>query len=118
MDIVAEASGGAASLELAGKMVRPHGTLSIVGYHQSGGRREIDMNLWNWKAISVINAHERRIQVQMGYCAEAVRLIQAKQLQVKDMMTHMYSLEDLNKAFSDMKEKPAGYIKGYIRFGR
>jgi len=115
VDVVAEAGGGSHTLELAGKMVRPHGTLSIIGFHQSGGRRDIDMGLWNWKAITVINAHERRVPVQMGYFNEAIHLIQAKRLRVKEMITHKYNLEDLNKAFSDLKEKPKGYIKGYIR---
>jgi threonine dehydrogenase-like Zn-dependent dehydrogenase len=115
VDVVVEAGGGASALELAGKMVRPHGTLAIVGYHQSGGRREIDMCLWNWKAIDVINAHERRQTIQMEYFARAIRLIQAKRLHIKEMMTHEYTLEDINKAFLELKEKPAGYIKGYVR---
>jgi threonine dehydrogenase-like Zn-dependent dehydrogenase len=115
VDVAVEAGGGAPTLELAGKMVRPHGTLAVVGYHQSGGRRGIDMRLWNWKAITVINAHERRSAVQMEYFARAIRLIQAKRLRVKEMMTHEYALGELNRAFAELKEKPPGYLKGYIR---
>jgi threonine dehydrogenase-like Zn-dependent dehydrogenase len=115
VDVAVEAGGGPSTLELAGKMVRPHGTLAVVGFHQSGGRREIDMGLWNWKAISVINAHERRSAVQMEYFVRAIRLIQAKRLRVREMMTHEYALGDLNRAFLELKEKPSGYIKGYIR---
>ncbi|MDR1106728.1 MAG: zinc-binding dehydrogenase [Treponema sp.] len=115
VDVVVEAGGGATTLELAGKLVRPHGTLAVVGFHQSGGRREVDMHLWNWKAINVINAHERRSSVQMEYFARAIKLIQAKRLQSREMMTHEYSLVDINRAFWELKEKPPGYIKGYIR---
>ena len=41
------------------KMFISHGILAIAGYHRSGGKREVDMKFWNWKAITVINAHER-----------------------------------------------------------
>jgi threonine dehydrogenase-like Zn-dependent dehydrogenase len=116
VDVAVEAGGGAATLDLAGRMVCPHGTLAVVGYHQSGGRRAVDMRLWNWKAVDVINAHERRKPEQMGCFTRAIRLIQAKRLQIRDMMTHEYALSDINRAFSELKEKPKGYIKGYIRF--
>lgn len=118
VDVVAEAAGGAAGLELAGKMVRPHGVLSIVGFHQSGGRRAIDMKLWNWKAITVINAHERRDWMQMEYMREALAMFEHKKIDVKPMMRHEYPLEEINRAFTEMKEKPEGYIKGYVRIGK
>lgn len=118
VDVAAEVTGGAAGLELAGKMVRPHGVLSIVGFHQSGGLREIDMKLWNWKAITVINAHERRNRMQMEFMREALAMFQNKKINMKPMMTNEYSLEEINKAFTEMKEKPEGYIKGYVRIGK
>lgn len=118
VDVAAEVTGGAAGLELAGKMVRPHGVLSIVGFHQSGGPREIDMKLWNWKAITVINAHERRDRMQMEFMREALTMFEHKKIDTKPMMTHEYPLEEINRAFTEMKEKPEGYIKGYVRIGR
>lgn len=118
VDAVAEATGGAKGLELAGKMVRPHGVLSIVGYHQSGGRREIDMKLWNWKAITVINAHERRERMQMEFMREALTMFENGRINPGRMMTHGYPLEEINRAFSEMREKPEGYIKGYVRIGQ
>lgn len=118
VDVAAEVTGGAAGLELAGKMVRPHGILSIVGYHQSGGRREIDMKLWNWKALTVINAHERRTLAQMEFMKEALIMFENKKIDVKPMMKHEYRLEEINRAFAEMKEKPEGYIKGYVRIGK
>ena len=118
VDVAAEVTGGAAGLELAGKMVRPHGVLSVVGFHQSGGRREIDMKLWNWKAITVINAHERRNMMQMEFMRQALTMFENRKIDVKPMMTHEYPLEEINTAFREMKEKPEGYIKGYVRIGK
>lgn len=118
VDVAAEVTGGAAGLELAGKMVKPHGVLSVVGFHQSGGRREIDMKLWNWKAITVINAHERRGGMQMEYMRQALAMFENKKIDVKPMMKHEYPLAEINRAFREMKEKPQGYIKGYVRIGK
>lgn len=118
VDAAAEVTGGAAGLELAGKMVRPHGVLSVVGFHQSGGRREIDMKLWNWKAITVINAHERRNMMQMQYMRQALAMFENKKINVKPMMKYEYPLEKINTAFQDMREKPEGYIKGCVRIGK
>lgn len=117
VDVAVEVTGGAPGLELAGKMVRPHGVLSIVGYHQSGGRREIDMKLWNWKAITVINAHERREREQMEYMKKALAMFEHKKIDVKPYMKYGFPMEEINEAFRAMKEKPEGYIKGYVRIG-
>src|SRR5262249_61469634 len=58
-DVVVEASGTQPGLTLAGELVRPHGVLSILGYHQRGPR-QVEVGMWNWKAIDVVNAHVRR----------------------------------------------------------
>ena len=58
-DVVVEGSGTQPGLTLAGEMVRAHGVLSILGYHQ-GGPRQVEVGMWNWKAIDVVNAHVRR----------------------------------------------------------
>jgi threonine dehydrogenase-like Zn-dependent dehydrogenase len=46
-DVVVEGSGTEPGLTLAGEMVRAHGVLSILGYHQ-GGPRQVDVGMWNW----------------------------------------------------------------------
>lgn len=112
--IVAEVTGNAAALELAGRMVGVHGTLAVVGFHNIGGNRSIDMELWNWKAFEMINAHERRFNRHLSYMEAAIRLIRAGKLNTERFMTHAYGFEELNKAFEDMGNKPEGYIKGYV----
>ncbi len=117
IDYVVEASGTPDGLALAGDMTRPHGTLSVVGYHQTeGGYRNINMTLWNWKAITVINAHERRYGYLVDCCRRALQMIAEGRLDMRPMYTNAYSLDEINRAFRDMRDKPEGYIKGYIRF--
>lgn len=117
VDVVFEATGTEAGLELAGKMVKPHGTLVIVGYHNSGEKRRIDMKLWNWKAITVINAHERRAEQQVRYAKKAMDLIAAGKVEAGRLITHCYTPENINQGFQDLKERPENYIKGFVRMG-
>jgi threonine dehydrogenase-like Zn-dependent dehydrogenase len=113
-DVVAEVSGSQPGLDLAGKMTRVHGILSVVGYHQNG-LRSVDMQLWNWKGITVINAHERRNNYHINYMKAALKLIESKRLDIKNLLTHEYKFTDINKAFEDAEKKPQGYIKGFLR---
>ena len=52
-----EAGLGNGTQALAGELVRTHGVLSILGYHQ--GTRTVDLQAWNWKALDVVNGHVR-----------------------------------------------------------
>ena len=38
------------ALDAATRLVREHGTISILGFHQ-GGDRSVDLETWNWKSI-------------------------------------------------------------------
>lgn len=115
--VVAEVTGNEAALQLAGDMTAVHGHLAIAGYHQ-GGMRSINMALWNWKAITARNAHERRSWLCPGLIDRALTLVQKKVLNTADMMTNEYGLDELNQALSDIGHKPDGYIKGFIRIGK
>ena len=74
------------------------------------------MMLWNWKAITVINGHERRYSYLVDCCRKALCMISERKLNVKPLYTNAYSLDDINQAYCDMRDKPEGYIKGYIQF--
>lgn len=113
---VAEATGAQQALTLAGDMTGVHGTLSIVGFHQ-GGPRTVAMNLWNWKALTVVNAHERRMELCPKFIKSALNLVVSGQVNAKDMMTNRYGFDGINQAYHDLMSKPKGYIKGAIRIG-
>ena len=57
-DVVIEAVGKQWPLDLAAELTRERGRLVIAGYHQDGPR-QVNMQLWNWRGLDVINAHER-----------------------------------------------------------
>lgn len=114
IDVAIEASGSQKGLELAGEMTAVHGTLSIVGWHQNGSR-SINMELWNWKGITVINAHERRNRVHVECLKAGLRLIESGLFNMRDMITHQYGLDELDLAFEASKNKPNGFIKAMIK---
>ncbi|MCC3372079.1 alcohol dehydrogenase catalytic domain-containing protein [Cohnella sp. REN36] len=116
VQVAVEASGSQGGLQLAGEMAGVHGVLSIVGYHQgNSGMRNVNMELWNWKALTVINAHERRSQVHVKEMEAGLKLIAGGQLNMKDMITHVFSLDEVDLAYDAIRTKPPGFIKSVIK---
>jgi len=116
VDVVVESSGSQAGLQLAGEMTKVHGVLSVVGYHQANqGMRNVNMQLWNWKAITIVNAHERRNQVHVDCMSGGLAMINQGLYNMKDMITHVYRLDQVDEAYGALKNKPNGFIKAVIK---
>ena len=111
-DVVVEASGSASGIELATVLVRSHGTLSILGFHQ--GTREVDMQAWNWKAIDVVNAHVRDRDLLRESTRSAMAMIAAGRIDLQPLVTHTYPLDRIDEAFEALSKKPPGFIKAVI----
>jgi threonine dehydrogenase-like Zn-dependent dehydrogenase len=112
--VVAEATGKPEGLELAGNLTGVHGFLSVVGYHQNGNR-SINMELWNWKAFSMINAHERRFDVHVKCMKQGFTMIEKGLFRAKEMVTHEFRLDEVDKAYKNLVSKENNFIKAYIR---
>src|SRR5260370_32720178 len=110
-DLVVEVSGSEAGLTLAGELVRAHGTLSILGSHES---RVLQVGMWNWKAIDVVSAHVRDHARLMSSMRVGVGLLATGRLSLQPLITHRYPLEKISTAFSDLAEKPPGFVKAVI----
>jgi threonine dehydrogenase-like Zn-dependent dehydrogenase len=115
VDVAIETSGTQGGLTLAGQMPHEHGVLSIVGFHQ-GGPRQVDMELWNWKALQVINAHERRQDYLMDCMRRGLDLIAAGKLDMASLITHRFGLDQVDDAFRALSAKPTGFIKATMVF--
>lgn len=112
-DVVIEASGSQGGLDLAGKLVKAHGILSILGYHQ-GAPRQVDVGMWNWKAIDVVNAHVRRSEDLLESMRIGLELESSGQIDLGSLITHRYTLDDVDAAFKALVSKPQGFIKSVI----
>ena len=112
-DVVIEATGKQAPLDLATNLVRVRGRLIVAGYHQDGPR-SVNMQLWNWNGIDVINAHERDPAVYRSGMEEGVRLLAAGEIDLEPLITHTFPLADINHAFRTAEERPQGFLKSVV----
>ena len=74
------------------------------------------MQMWNWKGIDVINAHERDPTVQMRGMREAVEAVASGRLDPMPLYTHRYRLDQLGAALDATRDKPVGFVKALIEY--
>ena len=112
-DCVIEAVGNQAALDLATELTSERGRLVIAGYHQDGPR-QVNMQLWNWRGLDVINAHERDPQVYVRGMKEALVAISLGVLDPSPLYTHYFTLDQLADAFKAIDERPGDFMKGLV----
>jgi threonine dehydrogenase-like Zn-dependent dehydrogenase len=112
-DRVIEAVGSQWPLDLAGELTRVRGRLIIAGYHQDGPR-QINMQLWNWRGLDVVNAHEREASVYIDGIRGAVEAVASGVLNPSRLYTHTFPLDQLDQAFAIMEERPNGFLKALV----
>ncbi|MFL5384618.1 MAG: zinc-binding dehydrogenase [Longimicrobiaceae bacterium] len=113
-DRVIEAVGKQWPLDLAGELTRERGRLVVAGYHQDGPR-QVNMQLWNWRGIDVINAHERDPQVYVDGIRAAVDAVASGRLDPSPLYTHTFPLDRLGDALDATRDRPDGFLKALIR---
>jgi threonine dehydrogenase-like Zn-dependent dehydrogenase len=112
-DVVIEAAGVQATLDLAGPLTRTRGRLVIAGFHQDGPR-QVDMQLWNWRGLDVVNAHERDPEVYVEGIREAVAAVADGRLDPSPLYTHRFGLDELDAALETSLERPEGFVKALV----
>jgi threonine dehydrogenase-like Zn-dependent dehydrogenase len=112
-DVSFEITGVQAPLSVIGDATRMAGTVVIVGYHQAGVR-EIPLGSWNWKALRVVNAHFREVATIMRGMRTGMRLLSSDRLEIGDLVTHRFSLDEVGDAFQIAVDKPAGFLKSTV----
>jgi threonine dehydrogenase-like Zn-dependent dehydrogenase len=112
---VIEATGTQAALDIGSGLAAVRGRLVIAGYHQDGAR-QVNMQLWNWRGLDVINAHERDPRAYVTGIEAAVAEIEADRLDPFTLLTHELPLERLSDAIGLASQRPEGFLKAYVRF--
>lgn len=113
-DRVIEATGQQWPLDLGGELTRERGRLIIAGFHQDGPR-SINMFLWNWRGIDVVNAHERDPRIYIAGIRAAVDAVARGELDPTPLYTHRYALDQLGAALDATRERPDGFMKALVR---
>ena len=112
-DRVIEAVGKQWPLDLAGELTAERGKLIVAGYHQDGPR-QVNMWLWNWRGIDVINAHERDPRAYAEGIREAVGAVASGRLDPAPLYTHTYPLDRLGEALDATRDRPDGFLKALV----
>ncbi|MFI9382405.1 zinc-binding dehydrogenase [Kutzneria sp. NPDC052558] len=112
MDLVLEATGVTPGLATAGSLVRPFGTLNVIGYHHAG-EAKMDMDLW-YKGVTVVN----------GFCPDRTRVVAAmvttldliaqRRFSYAPLVTHRYTLDQVDEAFASMEDAGPDFVKGVL----
>jgi threonine dehydrogenase-like Zn-dependent dehydrogenase len=112
-DRVIEATGKQWPLDLAAELTRVRGRLVIAGYHQDGAR-SVNMQLWNWRGLDVVNAHEREPARYVHGMQQAIAAVLDGTLAPQRLFTHSYPLERLGDALAATAERPDGFVKALV----
>ena len=110
---VIEAVGKQDPLDLAAELTGVRGRLVVAGYHQDGPR-QVNMQLWNWRGLDVVNAHERDPAVYIQGLREAVAAVASGRLDPRPLYTHTYPLERLGEALDATRDRPDGFLKALV----
>lgn len=111
-DCVIEAVGIQSSLDLATELTSERGKLVIAGYHQDGPR-QVNMQLWNWRGLDVINAHERDPRVYVEGMQLAAQAVADGKLDPSPLYSE-FSLAQLGDAFERIESRPDGFVKALV----
>jgi len=112
---VIEATGKQWPLDLAAELCATRARLVVAGYHQDGPR-SVNMQLWNWRGVDVINAHERDPQAYVAGIRAAVEAVASGALDPQPLCTHAYPLAQLDRALDDALARPEGFLKAVVTY--
>lgn len=113
-DRAVEATGEQEPLNVCGPLTGVRGRMIIAGFHQ-GEPRQVDLQLWNWRGLDVVNAHERDPEIYVRGMREAIELFAAGDLDPGPLYTHEFPLERLGDAFTLATQRPDGFLKAIVR---
>ena len=114
-DRTIEAAGAQWPLDLAAEVTRERGRLIIAGYHQDGPR-QINLQLWNWRGLDVINAHERDPRAYVEGIRAAVEAVVSGRLDPAPLFTHRLPLDRLPRAFDLMDSRDGDFLKALVTY--
>jgi threonine dehydrogenase-like Zn-dependent dehydrogenase len=112
-ELVIECTGLQWPLDLAGEMTAERGTLVIAGYHQDG-LRQVNLQLWNWRGIDVVNAHERDPKMYVEGIRGAIGMMERGVLDPAPLYTHRLTLDRLGEALELTATRPDGFMKALV----
>lgn len=114
-DFVIEGTGIPSLLNAAQHYIKPsgRGRLVLMSSHHEPAK-EFDFRQAVDRSLSIIVAHPGYSQNQDDDFRRAVAFINNGTFRVKELVSHEFSLADIQHAFEIFEHKPAGFLKGII----
>ncbi|MFF2050093.1 zinc-binding dehydrogenase [Leifsonia sp. NPDC058194] len=111
-DVVLEATGVTPGLATASPLVRPFGTLCVVGYHHAG-TAPFDMELW-YKGATIVNGFCPDHPRVMRAMSDALDHVASRRFTFAPLVTHRFGLDDVDAAYTLMADRAPGFVKAVI----
>jgi len=86
----------------------------IAGFHQDGPR-QVNLFLWNWRGLDVVNAHERDPREYLEGMRMAIDAVASGQIDPRPLYTHEFPLARVGEAFEAVRTRPDGFLKALVR---
>jgi len=109
MDVVFECVGKQETLDQAGELLRPGGTLVIVGIPVED-RVSFDMNHFRRKELTVLNVRRQNHCIR-----DAIEMVAERKVDLDALITHHLALEEAGRAFDLAADYKDGAVKVMIR---
>ncbi len=103
------------SLDLAIRMTRMCGQLAIGAYH-TGGKRLVDVQQLNVKAIDCLSTHPREVDINRTACQNAINMLLDGSWKFKGVPTKVYPLSKFDQAQGELETKYGKYMKAMVDF--
>lgn len=103
------------SLDLAIRMTRMCGQLAIGAYH-TGGKRLVDIQQLNVKAIDCLSTHPREEDINRTAAANAITMLCDGSWKFKSVPTKVYPLSKFDLAQEELETKYGKYMKSVVDF--
>ena len=111
---VIEATGKQEAIDIATEIISEGGKMIIAGFHQDG-LRQVNMQKWNWKAIDIINAHERDPAKYVNGMQLAVDAVTEGVIDPDLLYTDILPLTEIGKGFERTVNRPDGFMKALLK---
>lgn len=113
-DFVIEGTGLPSMVQMSGNLLRTgRGRLVLMSFYEQNVR-EFDFRPMAERGAIVTNPQPSYSEDGLEDTRRAVTLLNNGTFRQRDIITHRFSLDEIQKAFEALVHKPAGYIKGVV----
>lgn len=114
VDIAFEVTGNSIAAELAAKTLRPQrAKYALAGWY--GKPAEYTLRNWTTKGAVILTPHPKYSLDPLDDARRAMDALARGVFPMSKLITHTFSLDNLQQGFETMLNAADGYIKGVVR---